>query len=57
MDRLNDKAVGKSKTRAEEDYQRLTFSVAEKDIGRAHVPTPVLVDSGNVWLTRVRMRE
>ena len=31
----------------------LTFSVTEKDVGRAHVPASVLVDGGNIWLTRV----
>jgi len=36
------------------DHQVLTFSVTEKDVGRAHIPTPVLVDGGNVWLTRIR---
>ena len=30
--------------------QRLTFSVTEKNVRRSHVPTPVLVDSGNVRL-------
>jgi len=36
---------------------RLTFSVTEKDVGRTHVPTPVLVDGRNVRLTRVRIVE
>ena len=39
------------------DHQKLTFSIAEKDVGRIHVPAPVLVDSGNVWLTRIRVVE
>lgn len=33
-------------------HQRLTFSIAEKDVGRGHVPTPILVKGGNVWLKR-----
>jgi len=36
---------------------RLTFSVTEKDIGRSHVPAPVLINSRNVRLTRVRVVE
>jgi hypothetical protein len=36
---------------------RVIFSITEKDVGRAHVPAPVLVDSGNVRLTRVRIPE
>ena len=35
----------------------LTFSVTEKDVGRTHVPTPILVDSRNVRLARVRIVE
>lgn len=30
-----------------------TFSVTEKDVGRGHIPTPVLVDSGNIRLRRL----
>jgi len=36
---------------------RLTFSVTEKDVGRTHVPAPVLVDGRNVRLTRVHIVE
>jgi len=36
---------------------KLTFSVTEKDVGWIHVPAPVLVDGGNVRLTRVRIVE
>jgi hypothetical protein len=39
------------------DHRGLTLSVAEKDVGRVHVPAPVLVDSGYVWLTRVCVLE
>jgi hypothetical protein len=39
------------------DHRGLTLSVAEKDVGRGHVPAPVLVDSGYVWLTRVHIIE
>ena len=39
------------------DRQMLTFSITEKDVGRAHVPAPVLVDGSNIWLTRVHAIE
>ena len=39
------------------DHQRLTFSITEKDVGWTHVPATVLVDSGNVRLTRVHIVE
>lgn len=35
------------------DHQILTFSVTEKDVGWSHVPTPVLVNSGNIRLRRL----
>jgi len=36
---------------------RLTFSVTEKDVGGTHVPAPVLINSRNVRLTRIRVVE
>lgn len=54
MGRLDANLV-RSATRA--DHQTLTFSVAEKDVGGRHIPAPVLVDSGNVWLTGIHVVE
>ena len=56
MDRLTSNTVRKSKVRAEGN-RGPTFSVAEKDIERAHVPTPVLADSPYIWPTRIRIYE
>ena len=56
MGRLNSNTVRKCKARAEGD-QRPTFSVIERDVGRARVPTPALADSPSLWPTRIRIYE
>jgi hypothetical protein len=48
MDRLNTYSIRKHAMAV--NHRGLTLSVAEKDVGRGHVPTPVLVNSGNVGL-------